>query len=142
VKPELTCLTQPAELQALQPFTNFVRHGAQVAQMPERDLGRLDLVLEEILVNVIQYAYPEGQPGTIKVGYAVEGPGKLLVTVSDNGRAFDPLARDPPDLRLGLAERPIGGLGIVLVRRIVDSIEYQRAGDSNVLSFRFVADQG
>lgn len=130
----------PAEIGSLRAITEFVHSGAQAAAFPENDLGRLDLVMEEVVVNVINYAYPEGQPGNIEVGYAIEGPGKLFVQVSDAGREFDPLAKDPPDLRLGLAERPIGGLGIFLVKRIARSISYNRVDDRNVLSFHLEAE--
>jgi anti-sigma regulatory factor (Ser/Thr protein kinase) len=130
----------PAEISSLRPITDFVHRGAQAAGFPEDDLGRLDLVMEEVVVNVINYAYPQGEPGNIEVCYAIEGPGKLFVQVSDAGREFDPLAKDPPDLRLGLADRPIGGLGIFLVKRIARSIAYNRVDNRNVLSFRLETD--
>lgn len=129
-------LKLPAKIESLREFTEFVHRGAQQAAFPEEDLGRLDLVMEEVVVNVINYAYEEAQPGSIEVGYKIEGPGKLNVQVCDSGREFDPLAKDPPDLRLGLAERPIGGLGIFLVKQIARSITYSREGDLNILNFR------
>ncbi len=132
---DLTQLKLRAEIGSLRAFTGFVHRAAEAAGFPEKDLGRLDLVVEEVVVNVINYAYPEGQPGTIEVGYAIEGPGKLFIQVSDMGRDFDPLAKDPPDLRLGLSDRPIGGLGIFLVKQIAHSITYSRADNRNVLAF-------
>ena len=137
---ELRRLELPAEISSLQGFTDFVGHGARAAALPEKQQGHLDLALEEILVNVMHYAYPEGERGTIEVGYAVEGPGKLFVQVSDSGRAFDPLAKDPPDLRLNIAERPIGGLGIFLVKQVTRSISYSRVGSRNILAFHLQAD--
>jgi len=132
-------LNLPAKIESLREFTSFVHRAAQEASFPEMDLGRLDLVMEEVVVNVINYAYSESQPGNIEVGYAIEGPGKLSVQVCDRGREFDPLAKDPPDLRLGLAERPIGGLGIFLVKQIAKSISYNREGDQNILTFSLEA---
>jgi serine/threonine-protein kinase RsbW len=132
---ELNQLTLPAEIGSLRAFTDFVHRAAQAAEFTEKDLGRLDLVMEEVVVNIINYAYPEGQPGNVEVSYTIEGPGKLFVQVSDTGREFDPLAKNPPDLRLGLADRPIGGLGIFLVKQIAKSITYNRKGDQNILSF-------
>lgn len=137
---ELRRLELPAGISALQKFTSFIRNGAQAAALPERQRGHLELVLEEILVNVMRHAYPEGERGTVEVGYAVEGPGKLFVQVSDAGRAFDPLAKDPPDLPLSLADRPIGGLGIFLVKEIAQSLSYSRVGNRNILAFRLQAD--
>lgn len=133
-------LTLPAIISSLREFTDFVRLGAQAAALPAEQLDWVDLVMEEIIVNVINYAYPQGERGTIEVGYAVEGPGKLVVQVSDTGRAFDPLAKDPPDLRLGLADRPIGGLGIFLVKQVARSITYKRENNRNILTFRLESD--
>lgn len=133
-------LKLPATIDSLRELTDFIRHGAQSAALPEAQLDRLDLVMEEIVMNVINYAYPEGERGTIEVGYAVDGPGKLFVQVSDTGRAFDPLAKNPPDLRLGLADRPIGGLGIFLVKQIARSINYSRVDNRNILTFRLEAE--
>jgi len=135
----LTRLKLPAVMGSLRAFTEFVHRGAQAAAFTEKDLGRLDLVMEEFVVNVIHYAYPEGQPGSIEVGYALEGPRRLLVQVIDSGRAFDPTTQNPPDLRLGFADRPIGGLGIFLAKRIARSIKANRVGNQNILSFRFEA---
>jgi anti-sigma regulatory factor (Ser/Thr protein kinase) len=137
---QLKQIQLPAEISSLRTITEFVHSGAQLANFPESDLDRLDLVMEEVVVNVINYAYPDGQPGNIEVSYAIEGLGKLFVQVSDAGREFDPLAKDPPDLRLGLAERPIGGLGIFLVKRIARSISYSRVDNRNVLSFHLEAE--
>jgi serine/threonine-protein kinase RsbW len=133
---ELTRLNLPAEIGSLQRFTEFVRRGARVAALSEPELGQLELIIEEIVVNVMRHAYKEGTPGTIEVGYTVEGPRVLFVQISDSGREFNPLAKDPPDLQLSLAERPIGGLGIFLVKQFARSIEYRRTEDRNILSFR------
>jgi len=132
----LTTLELPAEIGSLRTFTDFVRRGAEAASLGEKELGELEVVIEEVLVNVINYAYPDGEPGVIEVGYAVEGDGRLFVQVCDNGRAFDPLAKDPPDLRLSLADRPIGGLGIFLVKQFARTVEYRRIDNKNVLTFR------
>lgn len=140
MEPELRRLELPAEISSLQQFISFIHNGAQAAALPETQHGHLELILEEILVNVMRYAYRDGEPGTIEVGYAVEGPGKLFVQVSDTGRPFDPLATDPPDLRLGLADRPIGGLGIFLVKEIAQSLTYSRVENRNILAFRLQAD--
>jgi serine/threonine-protein kinase RsbW len=93
----------------------------------------------EILINVARYAYTPGS-GSVEVGYIPGDAGKLRVEVMDSGRVFNPLEADPPDLSRGLADRPIGGLGVFLVRSMVASIDYRRDGDRNVLSFIFPSD--
>jgi anti-sigma regulatory factor (Ser/Thr protein kinase) len=135
----LTWLTLPAELASLAPFTEFVRAGSRLAAIAESDAAKLDLIIEELVVNVARYAYPDGQSGMTAVGYAVDGPGTIFVRVSDEGAEYNPLERDPPDFTRGLADREIGGLGIYLIKELVGSLEYARDGGRNVLSFLFPA---
>jgi serine/threonine-protein kinase RsbW len=132
----LARMTLPARIDSVPSFLAFVRTGAKSAGLEEPEMDWLDLVLEEILVNIARYAY---QPGTgdVEVGYVVAQPRKLQVEISDSGNAFNPLASDPPVLGGGLADRPIGGLGVFLVKNIVDSLDYRRVEDRNILSFSF-----
>ena len=129
-------LSLPASLSSLQAFLEFAHAGADTAGLTAADRDQLDLVLEELLVNVARYAY---QPGTgdVEVAYAVESDGKLMVQIADKGRIFNPLEKDEPDLSGLLEDRPIGGLGIFLVRELVDSLSYRRDQGRNMVSFRF-----
>jgi anti-sigma regulatory factor (Ser/Thr protein kinase) len=96
-------------------------------------------VVEEIVINVFRYAYPKDQPGMAEVGWTAEAPGRLVVEVCDRGIAYNPLDGPPPNLEEDLADRPIGGLGIFLVKSLTDSAGYRREGDRNVLSFTVTA---
>jgi serine/threonine-protein kinase RsbW len=136
--PTAARLNLPASVESVASFRTFVRSGAMAAEVPAEELEKLDLVLEEILVNIARYAYPAGD-GAAEVAFAPDGPGKLHVEISDWGNAFNPLDVEPPDFSRGLAERPIGGLGVFLVRSLVSSIDYRREGDRNILSFGFPA---
>jgi serine/threonine-protein kinase RsbW len=129
-------LTLPATAESISPFREFVRQGASIAGISEDELEKLDLILEEILINVARYAYAPDK-GVVEVACSGKGTGKLRIEISDYGRVFNPLEADPPDLSRGLADRPIGGLGVFLVRGMVDSIDYRREGDRNILSFTF-----
>jgi serine/threonine-protein kinase RsbW len=131
-------LTLPASVESVALFRNFVRSGAVAAEVPADELEKLDLVLEEILVNIARYAYPAGN-GAAEVAFAPDGPGKLSVEISDWGNACNPLDVEPPDFSRGLAERPIGGLGVFLVRSMVSDIAYRREQDRNILAFGFPA---
>jgi anti-sigma regulatory factor (Ser/Thr protein kinase) len=128
-------LTLPARVESVRPFHQFVRSGAEAVGLDPADMNKLDLVLEEILVNIARYAY-QGGAGDVQVAYSTEA-GSLLVEVTDSGCSFNPLESAPPDLALGLADRPIGGLGVLLVRQIVGSLSYRRQDGQNTLSFRF-----
>jgi anti-sigma regulatory factor (Ser/Thr protein kinase) len=132
-------LTLPAQVESVRKFQEFARNGAQSAGLKSEDMDMLDLVLEEILVNIARYAY-EGGTGDVEVAYAA-GAGALLVEITDRGASFNPLEAAPPDLALGLAERPIGGLGVLLVKQNVGSLRYRRDNGRNTLSFRFPGEQ-
>jgi serine/threonine-protein kinase RsbW len=134
--PTFARLSLPARIDTVQAFREFVHVGAELAGLGAAEMDRLDLVLEEILVNIARYAY-QPRTGDAEVAYAVEEPGKLLVEISDEGNAFNPLASDPPVLGGRLADRPIGGLGVFLLKNIVGSLAYQRAQDRNRISFTF-----
>ena len=128
-------LSLPARVDSVRAFHQFVRSGAETVGMASADMNKLDLVLEEILVNIARYAY-EGGVGEVEVAYSADA-GTLSVEVTDQGRSFNPLEAAPPDLTLGLADRPVGGLGVLLVRQIVGSLSYQRKEGQNTVSFRF-----
>ena len=93
----------------------------------------LNLALEEAVSNVMLYAYPEGSQGVVDIEAAVRDD-RIDFSVSDSGVPFDPTAAADPDLAADLKDRPIGGLGIFLVKRIMDEVTYTRKGDKNILS--------
>jgi sigma-B regulation protein RsbU (phosphoserine phosphatase) len=93
----------------------------------------LNLALEEAVSNVMLYGYPAGESGQVEVD-ALILEDRLEFKVSDNGVPFDPTSTSDPDLKLEVSERPIGGLGIYLVKRIMDHVSYAREGDRNILT--------
>ena len=108
------------------------RFGAE-ERLSDDEIMSINLVLDEVVTNTIEYGYDEPGRHEIKVTLAVEG-GTLTIEIEDDGRPFDPLSAPPPDLTLSIDKRPVGGLGIHLVRSVMDSVEYQRRGDRNVLT--------
>ena len=94
----------------------------------------LNLAAEECVANVINYAYPKGIRGHVELTAEIAG-GQLTLTVKDHGVAFDPTGHQDIDVEAGLDDRPIGGLGIHLVKTIMDTMTYQRTVDGyNVLT--------
>jgi len=91
-------------------------------------------------MNIVRYAYPEGARGIVTVSYTIPRPGELAVEVGDQGVEFDPLAASPPDLTLDLAQRPIGGLGIHLLKSFAKSLTYRREQGWNRLTFEISTD--
>ena len=97
--------------------------------------GDLSLALEEILVNVIHHGHPEGGKHEIQVRLSLEED-CIITTVEDDGVPFNPLEAPEPDLHSPIETRPIGGLGIHLVRNITDGLEYRRNEGRNRLVMR------
>lgn len=132
-------LRLPARVTSVRPFCEFARRVAAGAEFSSGDLETLDLVIEEIVVNIARYAY-DSSDGEAELACCVAGPRKLALEISDEGRPFNPLGVEPPDLSRGLGERTAGGLGIFLVRSIAESIAYMRDSGRNVLSCTFTVD--
>ncbi len=98
-------------------------------------IGDAELIAEELLTNVVRAA--GSQDGSSKVSVEVElTPAAIVLTVRDNGPAFDPLSRARPNLDVEIADRDVGGLGIHLVRELADECRYARTDDCNVLTIR------
>ena len=94
---------------------------------------KLQLAVEEAVVNVIEYAYPQGVMGDIHLHVTSDGQ-SLKFVIKDHGVAFDPTMKEKTDTTLSAEDRPIGGLGILLVREMMDSINYIRTEGMNVLT--------
>ncbi|HSE87328.1 MAG TPA: SpoIIE family protein phosphatase, partial [Candidatus Binatia bacterium] len=92
----------------------------------------LNLALEEILTNIISYGYTDNREHEIKVRLSAQ-PGEVSVEIEDDGQPFNPLEAPEPDTTKPLEERTIGGLGIHLVRKLMDGLEYQRQQGKNLL---------
>jgi len=104
------------------------------AGIDEFMLDSLNLAVEEAVVNVINYAYPQGSEGEVIIE-ADESEGTLSFKISDQGKPFDPTKADDADITLSAEERQIGGLGIHLVKNIMDEMTYERTSDGrNVLT--------
>ena len=96
---------------------------------------KLDLVLEELLVNIASHAYG-GESGDVELECSVREEG-FCCTVRDWGTPFNPLAQDKPDTNANVEERPIGGLGLLFVTTMPTTCEYTRKGAINELTFCF-----
>ncbi len=100
----------------------------------------MDMIIDELLGNVILYAFSEGGEHEIEIT-AKQVRNRLTVTISDDGVPSNPLLIDLPDTSLAAKDRPLGGLGILLVRKMADDILYQRRIDKNVLTLIIRVDQ-
>ena len=106
----------------------------EAQQLSDDDVMAINLVLDEVVTNVIDYGFEgfDGEP-EIRLTMTLE-ENELTIRIEDNGRAFDPLQAEAPDLDLPLEDRPVGGLGIHIVRSVMNTVEYDRRGGRNVLT--------
>ena len=108
--------------------------------LPMAAVFQLNLALEEAFVNVVDYAYP-GKNG-MPVQLNMDGKGETLIfTLIDEGEPFDPTTLEAPDTSLPAEERPIGGLGVFLVKQIMDEVRYERQGNRNILTMTYTVKQ-
>ncbi len=120
----------------------FVRELAANFGLDDDILGRINLVLEEAIVNVIDYAYPKDKTGDIALSAVYDTARHALTfTIADSGQPFDPTAATAPDLEASAEDRPIGGLGIHLVRSFADDVEYRRVDGRNILTVTLLTDK-
>ena len=133
IKRTLTINNDIEETAKLYPFIEEV--GAAL-HIDEATLSSVNLAIEEALVNSVLYAYPKGTKGEVELTAEwEEEPKELVFTLKDQGIPFNPLEAKEADTTLGLEERPIGGLGIFLVRTLMSEVDYQRTLDGyNVLT--------
>lgn len=122
----------------------LVKKNKDVISFVDDELARLEVpnsvrvemvtVVEEIFLNIANYAYEDGQ-GDATVRMEIDED-KRTITLSfiDSGKEFDPLAKEDPDIYLPIEERPIGGLGILMVKKMMDSVSYYREDDKNHLT--------
>lgn len=93
----------------------------------------INLVIEEAVTNIIFYAFAEGEKHEINITVSVNN-NKLVIIITDNGIPFDPLTHQKPDITLPAEERTVGGLGIFLMRQIMDKMHYTRNKNQNILT--------
>lgn len=126
-------LTLHNDIKQIGLLPEFVETVSGQVKMEPLDIANLNLALEEAVANVISYAYPEGTDGLVTIDACVEGS-KITFVITDSGKAFDPTAKEELDINAGIEERPIGGLGIHLVRTIMDTVSYERKEEQNILT--------
>ena len=121
-----------AEAAYLPQLTAFLQEFWTAAALPAAECMPFELALEEIFMNVVMHGSKGGDPRRVEVVLALTPEG-LTMTVEDDGPGFDPLSLPNPDVTAELSDRPIGGLGIFLVRKMMDTVRYARIDGRNQL---------
>lgn len=123
-----------AQLPSLQNLSAEIEKFARSAKWPANVEYQIQLVLEEIVINIVNYSSCGNGQVQVNVNL-VSAEDAITVEITDNGQAFDPLTdAPPPDTESALEDRPTGGLGIHLVQTLMDHVSYKRAGDMNQLT--------
>ena len=122
----------PAEIKELSSVLVFLEEELDKAQTNPKLMVTFAIAVEEVFVNVAHYAYPDSK-GTAKIGIDTSGD-SIVVQISDSGIPFDPLAKPDPDVTLAAEDRKIGGLGIYMVKKSMDSVVYEYKDNQNILT--------
>ena len=128
----MIAITLPARIDSVPHGLALVVECATAAGFPPQRVMEIELAVEEALANICLYAYPHSS-GEVEVRCAQDETRHLVIELIDFGIPFDMLARPAPDFTLGVAQRPIGGLGIPLIRALMDNVTYHREGTRNIL---------
>ena len=121
-----------ASVDNLQKVTGFVNSHLEKVSCPAKSLMQIDLAVEEIFVNIANYAYG-GKTGEVKIQVELQDKHGLKVTFIDKGIPYNPLEKEDPDITLSAQEREIGGLGILMTKKCMDDIKYEYKG-CNILT--------
>ena len=125
-------ISDRAELEKLEGFTADF---ALKAGLSDKDLFALQIIVEELVTNVIDYGGVPAGEHAVRVDLSAEG-GELLIRLTDRGTEYNPLLREDPDTTLPAEQRPIGGLGVHFCKKLTDAQEYERRDGCNVLNLR------
>lgn len=127
-------LNVKATLENLHTVLGFIEENLELVECPMKIAMKIVVCVEELYVNVASYAY-EGVSGDCRLEFVVDDatPNRVNITILDEGKPFNPLEKEDPDTTLDADERKIGGLGIFMVKNIMDTISYERKGENNII---------
>ena len=124
-----------ATMENLPDLMRFVKDLLTKNGFPEQRALEIEMAAEEVLVNIIRYAYSEGSPGDVKLRGRAVSEDEFMLEFEDGGVPFDPTSLPPPDVNLPLSRREAGGLGFFLARKMVNEVRYRREKNRNILTF-------
>ena len=129
-------LTLEAKVENLDDVIAFVDSALEAIDCPPRTQMQIDISVEELFVNIANYAYaPNVGMATIKVNIQKD-PKEIAITFIDSGVPYNPLAKKDPDITLSSEERQIGGLGIFMAKKSMDKVEYKYTDGQNMLTIK------
>jgi len=129
-------ITLPAKVENIDNVIDFVNEELERFDCPMKVIMQIDIAVEEIFVNIAHYAYASGE-GEATITCAVEEePLCVVVRFADRGMPYDPLSKEDPDITLSAEERDIGGLGVYMVKKSMDAVDYEFTDGQNILTIK------
>lgn len=127
-------ITVDAVTESLDEVTRFINFELEAAGCDEITINKIDIVIDELVSNTVKFAYPSKNGTlTVKIGFA-ENPFRAVLTFSDSGVPFNPLNAEKPDFSVPPDSRKEGGLGICLVKKLMDKVSYEYKNGMNILT--------
>ena len=127
-------LTIKADISLLDQVLSFADGILEQNNCPLKVQTQIDVAIEEIFVNIAHYAYPEGEGNAVIEIEADKDAKKVRIVFEDGGIPYNPLEKEDPDISLSSEDRPIGGLGIFLVKKTMDDMSYEYKDGKNRLT--------
>lgn len=135
-------LTLAATLENIDAVTDFVNEQLELLDCPMKAQMQIDIAIDEIFSNIARYAYAPGSgDATVRVETECDPPA-VMITFIDAGTPYNPLTKEDPDTTLSAEEREIGGLGIYMVKKSMDAMEYAFKDGCNKLSIKKILSVG
>ena len=128
-------LTLEAKVDHLEQVLAFVDKFLEDLDCSPKAQMQIDVAVEELFVNIAGYAYAPGT-GDMTIRIDAASSGEVAITLIDSGVPFNPLDKTDPDVTLSAEQRQIGGLGIYMVKKSMDSMEYERRDGKNILKIK------
>ena len=129
-------ITLPATIENVEKATEFVNEELEKIKCPPKAKAEIDVAIDELFSNIANYAY---NPHIGKVTMKLEiqdNPLAVIITFMDNGIPYDPLKKADPNIKLSADDREIGGLGVFMVKKSMDSVEYEYKDNHNILKIK------
>ena len=135
-------MTLAATLENIDAVTDFVNEQLELLDCPMKAQMQINIAIDEIFSNIARYAYAPGSgDATVRVE-TVSDPPAVMITFIDAGTPYNPLTKEDPDTTLSAEEREIGGLGIYMVKKSMDAMEYAFEDGCNKLSIKKILSVG
>ena len=126
-------LTVEATKENLLKVNEFVEANLEKIECPMKAMMQISVAVEEIYINIASYAYGDNI-GQAEILLDTDTAGQVSITFMDSGTPYDPLAKEDPDITLSAEERGIGGLGIYMVKKSMDDVQYKHEDGKNILT--------